>query len=165
MAATVYEVPLPAHHWYRWDSVGNEVVSNGCHWIDHFLFLNGYQEPTGLFARRMSTQVLLGIELPNGASGSISLRHGGAPRLGVRDHVTFWNGDRSAVLVDQSTYRSEAGFSVGPTRHMQPYAPLEDMYATFADRIADDLPGDSRESIEVSARVTLRLAEMLEDDS
>lgn len=160
MAATVYEVPLPERHWYRWPSVGNEVVSNGCHWIDHFLFLNDWSEPTALHAQRLHTQLLLGIDLRNGASASLSLRHQGAPRLGVRDHVTFWNGDRSAMLIDQARYRAESGFRAGPERRSHPYAPLEDMYRTFARRIAEDLPGDDRRSIDVSARTTLALADL-----
>ena len=82
MAATVYEVPLPARHWYRWPVVGGPVVSNGCHWIDHFLFLNGYAEVVRLQADRLASQIVLGIDLQNGASCSISLRHEGAPVRG-----------------------------------------------------------------------------------
>ncbi len=38
----VYEVPLPRRHWYRWPVSSDRLVSNGCHWVDHFLFLNGF---------------------------------------------------------------------------------------------------------------------------
>src|SRR5207302_6192153 len=41
--ATVFEVPLPRRHWYRWPNSASRLVSNGCHWIDHFLFLNGFR--------------------------------------------------------------------------------------------------------------------------
>ena len=34
-----YEVPLPPQHWYRWPNSGTTIISNGCHWIDHFLSL------------------------------------------------------------------------------------------------------------------------------
>src|SRR5262249_57472786 len=34
----VYEVPLPPMHWYRWPSSRSRLITNGCHWIDHFHF-------------------------------------------------------------------------------------------------------------------------------
>ena len=37
-----YEVPLPPQHWYRWPNSGSKIISNGCHWIDHFLYLNNF---------------------------------------------------------------------------------------------------------------------------
>ena len=40
--AVAYEVPLPPRHWYRWPNSGSSIISNGCHWIDHFLYLNDF---------------------------------------------------------------------------------------------------------------------------
>lgn len=158
MAATVYEVPLPARHWYRWPVVGNAVVSNGCHWIDHFLYLNGYAGVTQLHAERLSTQVVLGLELANGASGLISLRHEGAPRRGVRDRCTFWHDDASATIDDLRRYSAEQGFRRLRPRSAHPYAALEAMYREFGRRITADLPGDPPEQIRATAAVTLELA-------
>lgn len=161
MAATVYEVPLPERHWYRWPIVGNEVVSNGCHWIDHFLHLNPGAEVVDLLARRLRSQALLGIDLDNGASFSLSLRHQGAPRRGVRDLCTFWRDDASAVIEDQRTYRAERGYRALRTRTTHPYRALELMYADFAHRIVEDRPGDPVGPLRRSALTTLELARLL----
>lgn len=163
MAATVYEVPLPARHWYRWPVVGNAVVSNGCHWIDHFLHLNAYAEAVHVDATRLASQILLAVELRNGASATISLRHEGAPRRGVRDLCVFWNGDSTVVIEDQRRYVAEKGYRVVRRRRCHPYRPVEAMYEEFGRRIALDLPGDPTDHIRRSALLTLELARRLED--
>lgn len=160
MSASVYEVPLPARHWYRWPIVGNAVVSNGCHWIDHFLHLNGYPEVTRLAADVLGTQTVLTLALANGASCSISLRHEGAPRRGVRDLCTFWNGDASAVIEDSRRYRAEKGFRQVRRASCHPYRALEDMYREFGRRIELDAPGDDIRTITMSTRTVLDLARL-----
>lgn len=160
LAATVYEVPLPVRHWYRWPIVGNAVVSNGCHWIDYFLHLNGYADVHRLAADQLASQLALSIELVNGASAVISLRHEGAPRLGVRDQCVFWSGEATAVIEDQRRYEAERGFRKLRTRTTHLYGGNEAMYREFGRRISADLPGDDRRSIEVSARATLELARL-----
>jgi hypothetical protein len=162
MSAAVYEVPLPARHWYRWPIVGNAVISNGCHWIDHFLFINDYAPVTHLCAERLSTQLLLAIELANGASGTISLRHEGSPRRGVRDLCQFWHDDNTVTIEDLRRYRAERGFGRAIHRTTHPYRALEEMYQEFGRRIANDLPGDPPERIEASATTTIELARLLD---
>jgi predicted dehydrogenase len=162
MAATVYEVPLPARHWYRWPVVGGAVVSNGCHWIDHFLFLNGYAEVVRLQADRLASQIVLGIDLENGASCSISLRHEGAPVRGVRDLNVFWRGDATVTIEDMRRYSAERGFRSARGRRGHPYASLEAMYAEFGRRMVDDLPGDRPAELRTSAATTLELARLLD---
>jgi len=158
MSATVYEVPLPARHWYRWPVVGNEVVSNGCHWIDHFLFLNEFEAATELEVTTLRNQTVLGLELRNGATASISLRHEGSPRLGVLDLCTFWNGVATATIEDNSSYSSERGYAVLRRRKCHRYRSHELMYQEFSRRIVADAPGDSVRSVEVSAQTVLDLA-------
>jgi predicted dehydrogenase len=163
MSATVFEVPLPARHWYRWPVVGNAVVSNGCHWIDHFLHLNDGSEVTHLHAQRLASQVVLAIELDNGASASISLRHEGSPRRGVRDRCTYWHGDATATIDDLRDYQAERGYRKLRARRAHPYRSLEDMYAEFARRIALDLPGDRIDVMRRSAATTLELARLVDE--
>jgi predicted dehydrogenase len=163
LSATVYEVPLPARHWYRWPVVGNAVVSNGCHWIDHFLFLNDYEAPVRHEVTTLSNQVLISMELAGGATCSISLRHEGAPRKGVRDLCTFWSGDATAVIEDNSRYGSERGYRQLRTTSCHRYRSHEDMYREIGRRIRHDLPGDTARSVEVSTRAVLRLAELAGD--
>lgn len=163
MAATVYEVPLPERHWYRWPVVGNAIVSNGCHWIDHFLFLNAFSRVTSEHVQKLSTQVVLGLELENGASASISLRHEGAPRRGVRDQCVFWKGDASAVIEDSRRYTAEQGFRQVRRARAHPYKGHELMYREFAHRIELDLAGDAAETIRMSTESVLELARLLDE--
>jgi predicted dehydrogenase len=162
MAATVYEVPLPARHWYRWPVVGNSVVSNGCHWIDYFLHLNDYADVVDHRAVVLPNQVLLVLELASGASCAISLRHEGSPRLGVRDLITLWRGDATVTIEDNCRYRSEQGFGRSRSASCARLQSHEDMYVEFARRIQEDDRGDSRRSIEVSTRAMVRLAELVD---
>ncbi len=163
MSATVFEVPLPARHWYRWPVVGNAVVSNGCHWIDHFLHLNPSAEVTHLHAQPLGSQLVLAIDLDNGASASISLRHEGSPRRGVRDRCTYWHGDATATIDDLREYTAERGFRQLRRRSAHPYRSLEDMYAELARRIALDLPGDAADVTRRSAATTLELARLVDE--
>ena len=163
MAATVYEVPLPARHWYRWPVVGNAVVSNGCHWIDYFLHLNGYAEVKDLQALALATQTILTLELENGASATISLRHEGSPRLGVRDLIQLWCGDATATIEDNSRYESERGYRLLRRKNVHRSRATEDMYREFGRRIELDLAGDEPRAIGVSARAVVRLAALVDE--
>lgn len=162
MSATVYEVPLPARHWYRWPLVGNSVVSNGCHWIDYFVHLNDYAEVVDQRAVVLPSQVVLMLELSTGASCSISLRHEGSPRLGVRDHISLWSGDATATIEDNCRYRSEKGFGRSRSASCARLRAHEAMYVEFARRIEQDEAGDSLRSIDVSTRAMLTLAELVD---
>lgn len=163
MAGTVYEVPLPTRHWYRWPIVGNSIVSNGCHWIDHFLFLNDYASVGSLQVHRLTTQVAMSIELENGASAVITLRHAGAPLRGVRDVCVFWKDDASATIIDSRRYVSERGYRTINSKRAHPYQAHRNMYREFAKRIAEDAPGDDCASLDLSTRTMLQLACLLDE--
>ena len=165
MSATVYEVPLPALHWYRWPVVGNSVVSNGCHWIDYFLYLNDFPQVSEHRALVLADQVVLVLELSTGASCAISLRHVGSPRLGVRDLISLWHDDATVTIEDNSRYRSEQGFGRSRSASCSRLRSHEDMYVEFARRISEDSSGDSRRSIEISTRAMVRLAELVDEAS
>lgn len=162
MAATVYEVPLPSRHWYRWPVVGNAVVSNGCHWIDHFLFLNDFSAVTRSTAEVLGNQIAMTIALENGASAVISLRHEGSPRRGVRDLTQFWRGEATVTMEDLSTYRAESGYREVRSKSVHRYLAHETMYRQIAERIAADASGDSVESLTASVTATLDLADLVE---
>ncbi len=160
--AVVYEIPIPANHWYCWPTSRSRVISNGCHWIDHFLFVNDWSEPTRIDARYLGNgDMVVLIDLANGASLSLTLTDEGSPFLGLRDHVEFTVGDRVARISDSRRYQSET--AAGPLRRrrvgtMEPY---EAMYATLSRKIALGEPGDSLESIRVSCEATLTADELL----
>lgn len=158
----VYEVPLPSRHWYRWPSSGSRLLSNGCHWIDHFLFLNDFAD-----ARRY--QVFLGandsincsMELSNGASFTMVLTEAGSARLGVRDHVELRREDKTVTIVDNSQYKAESTEKVLRKARVNKAESYRTMYSRIANGIRAGDPGDSAASVLVSAGAVLKLEEEL----
>src|SRR5690606_15551503 len=84
----VYEEPLPPRHWYRWPASRGRLVSNGCHWIDHFLFLNNFAPVADrdVFVFADGT-VNCSLVLANGASFSMLLTGRGAGRAGMQNYI------------------------------------------------------------------------------
>lgn len=153
----VYEVPLPERHWYRWPSSGSRLLSNGCHWVDHFLFLNGFATVSSLEVSAGRDLVTCFLELRNGATFTMALTDQGSPRLGVRDHVELRVRDRTATLMDNSMYVAEDAERVirrGKANKTQSY---RIMYADIARRIREGSGGDSPESVRASAETVLAL--------
>lgn len=158
----VYEVPLPERHWYRWPASGSRILSNGCHWIDHFLFLNRYSRPTGL-------DIHLGPDgtanctmvLENRAMFSMVLTERGSERLGLQEHVELRRGEVTVSIVNSShlTADTRARLSRSRIHRMLPYRV---MYDTIGRRVAGDNPGDSLESLEISTAVVLEFEARLQ---
>lgn len=160
--ALVYEIPVPANHWYRWPSSGSRIVSNGCHWIDHFLHLNDYAPVRAVEAStRANGDVVVQLDLEQGAGLTLSITEHGSPRLGVRDVVRFAAGGRSATIVDQRRYRSEG--PDGPLRRGRTSArePYDRMYREIGRRIVGGHPGDSETSLRISMQAMLAAEERL----
>jgi hypothetical protein len=163
MRAVVYEVPLPPRHWYRWPASRGRIVCNGCHWIDYFLFLNGWSRPTALRAeRRANGDVVAQADLENGASLSLIVTEHGSARLGVRDIVHLTHGDRTVVITDQRHYQAESS----SRRLRRARTSLSRLYGDMYTQIVADVlaggGGDSPQSARVSARAVLDLQDQVE---
>lgn len=105
--AIIYEPALPPGHWYRWPASGSAILSNACHWIEQFLSLNRYSQPTAWQVKRGASGALnLWVELANGASCSISLSHQGSGFGGVRQLVEARAQGRTARQIDSSSYEA-----------------------------------------------------------
>ena len=81
-------LPLPKLHWYSWPNSGSRLLSNGCHWIDYFLFLNAFSPVTNYslkVAKNGDSNVF--VELENKAVFTMVLTDLGSSRLGVREHI------------------------------------------------------------------------------
>ena len=105
----VFEEPLPDRHWYRWPVSGGRLLSNGCHWIDHFLYLNGGCALEGLSVTDLGRErYCVTAQLRNGAVMTLVLTSEGSPRLGMRDSIEVRAGDRTAYIQDSSRYKSES---------------------------------------------------------
>lgn len=160
-SASVYEVPLPERHWYRWPVSRSSLTSNGCHWIDHFCFLNRYSEPVRFAVTSLGQRgVQVSAELENGSALSLTLTHEGSPRLGVRDHVEIRVADSHAVITDNAKYVSERGGKRLRTKRVCRIDSYTRMYQEICRRIMAHSPGDSLRSLS-STRLTLSLEEAL----
>jgi predicted dehydrogenase len=156
--AIVFEEPLPARHWYRWPNSCSRIVSNGCHWLDHFLFLNDWSEPVGIDVARGpfdAQMVNVSVRLANGAFFSLVLTDAGSARVGVREHVELRSGGVTVTVDDGARYLAENGKRILRRTRVNKMTSYEVMYRTIADRIARGETGDSSRSIQVSAGLVL----------
>jgi len=160
----VYEVPLPARHWYRWPSSRTCIVSNGCHWLDHFLFLNDYAavRAKSLVAAPDGT-VSCTVTLANGAFFTMTLTHRGSERLGVRDHVELRANGVTVTIENGARYRAEGRDRVLRVRRQNRLAIYGTMYRDIGAKIVAGADGDSLRSVEASSRLALALDRLLLD--
>lgn len=153
---TVYEVPLPPRHWYRWPNSHSRIVSNGCHWLDHFLFFNGYAAPQEIEVTvARSGTIDCNVELANGAFFTMTLTEHGSERLGVRDHIELRHGTVTVTIDDGSRYRAESSERVIRTRRVNKVASYAAMYRSIAEAIVTGGQGDSRASIAVGGQLVI----------
>lgn len=166
MQVAAYEVPLPKHHWYRWPRSRGRLVSNGCHWIDYFLFLNDFADILDIDARTLRNgDVVCTLSLVNGASLTLSLTEFGSSRLNVRDIVRVATGDASATIIDQCKYESESSRGVIRRSRTRRGESFDRMYSEIGRRLAAGLPGDSLRSLLGSADAVLRAQELIDGGS
>jgi len=160
--AVVYEIPLPANHWYRWPTSGSRLVSNGCHWIDHFLHLNDYVEPSHVRAHKLGNgDVVATVELVNSAALSLTITEHGSARLGVRDVVHFRAGEVTVRVVDQRLYEAESSRRRLRRDRVSARHAYDRMYETIGRRIRAGGSGDSLQSLRVGCEVMLAAEEAL----
>lgn len=144
----VYEIPLSPLHWYCWPSSRSRLVSNGCHWIDHFMFLNDYAEVTRLEVIPGSHNGSVAfISLANGAEFTMRLTEIGSPRIGVRDHVEISLGSRTATIRNASSYLAEDATRTLRRRRVSVMAAYRQMYQEICRRTLAGEPGDSIASL------------------
>lgn len=152
-----HEVSLPPHHWYRWPSSGSRLVVNGCHWLDEFLFWNGYRPWTRAHATSMCDGEVwtVQVQLDHGATFSMTLSSAGSDRLGVRETTSIHCEGRSARIVD-NLYTSEDG-----ERELRRARILEEQtYQRMVDAIAA-CQMDQREKLGDDAAAIARLWELV----
>lgn len=160
----VYEVPLPSRHWYRWPNSRSRLVSNGCHWIDHFLFLNDYCEVlrTDVFIARDGT-INCSMELKNGAMFTMVLTDQGSERIGVQDYIELRANGVTVRMRNGGMYEAESNDRVLRTLTINKMESYSRMYRSIGQKIAQGLPGDSVESVRVSTGAVLQLEHELNE--
>ena len=158
----VHEVGLPARHWYHWPNSGSRMVSNGCHWIDHFLFLNDFSPVEDGRAWLCSQgEIRCELRLANGANFAMTLTERGSDRLGVREHTQILTRNTTITITDASHYRCEDSRQVVRNETWHRLAPHRAMYADFARRLLDDVAGDDPASTRCSAQTVIDLEQQL----
>ena len=151
-----YEVPLPPQHWYRWPNSGSRIISNGCHWIDHFLYLNDFSPVRQVTAAPLGdASVLIRIILANEAGLSLSMTHEGSPRLGVREHCEFRANGVTATVTDAKNYLSESARGVIRKARVHRFSAYRRMYRSMCEAIAAGADGDSLQSLRQSSHAVL----------
>ncbi|MEO7786409.1 MAG: Gfo/Idh/MocA family oxidoreductase [Sphingomicrobium sp.] len=158
----VYEVPLPARHWYRWPNSRSRLVSNGCHWLDHFLYLNGFApvRRSSLWRGARGTLNAM-VELDNDAAFTMALTDEGSSRTGVRDQIELRAGQRTVRITDSSHYSAESDSRILRRARVDRGDSYARMYRSISERVVAHGDGDSLVSIDRSAGLVLDLEDQL----
>ena len=160
MHCIVFEIPLPQHHWYNWPNSRSRLTSNGCHWLDYFLFVNDYARVIDM--RKWSTRgsdLVVQVGLENGAQLSLSLTDTGSKRLGVRDYIELRHANTTVKIVDGSKYEAENSRKVLRKARSNPLDTYRRMYRSIGRGVRQQDPGDDRTSLS-STRLTLELEDL-----
>ncbi len=158
----VHEAKLPALHWYRWPNSRSRLVSNGCHWIDHFLFLNDFSDVVASNVWQSTTgDCTVALQLANGASFSMVLTDLGSSRLGVEDHVELRANDVTVRIRNNSEYVAENSQKILRRLSVNRASSYLRMYREIFRRIQEGTVGDTLRMVDVSGRIVLELEEAL----
>jgi predicted dehydrogenase len=154
-----YDVPLPALHWYRWPNSKSRLITDGCHWIDHFLFLNGYCEPAsvGLTVGPGRRAINCSITLANGAFFTMVMTYAGSERIGPQDYVELRANGRTVRMINESVYLAEAGHRLLRRQRMNKMQSYKLMYREISRRIAHGDAGDSPAAVAGAVELGLAL--------
>ncbi len=156
-----YEVPYPKYFWYNWPISKGPITANGCHWIDHFLYLNNWSKPAKLelfLAKNMTTNTTIYLE--NGAIFTMTLTEQGSSYIGVQDYVELRIKNKTAKIIDDSKYISEGGEGVIRKKSINKMKNYRLMYENISERIANDKEGDSLISVKTSTEAMLDLEDI-----
>ncbi len=158
----VYEVPLPKLHWYRWPNSKSRIISNGCHWIDHFLYLNDFCDVKSLsLARAKDGTLNCSVELANGAFFTMVLTDAGSDRIGVQDYVELRANGVTIKIVNGSQYLSENSTKILRSKKINKIKSYIEMYRQIGLKISRGEEGESIRSVQSSAGLILDMEDML----
>jgi predicted dehydrogenase len=156
----IYEAALHPHHWYWWPNSGSRLLSNGCHWIDHFLFMNDFQPPQRYRVWRCSNgDVCANVDLVNGASFTMALTDKGSPRIGVQDHIEMRANDVTVRVDRAARYMAEGRRRILRKKRIRRLTENHLMYKQICRKILEGQGGETLESFETSSRLILDLEE------
>lgn len=158
----VHEHKQPPLYWYNWPNSKSPLISNGCHWIDHFLYLNNYSVPKafGVF-KAQNGDINASIELENGSFFTMAFSDKGSDYKGVRDYAELRTDVSTVKIIDDALYIAENKAGIIRHKKINKMENYKIMYETIVEKISKNNAGDSLESILISAGATLELEEKL----
>jgi predicted dehydrogenase len=134
----VHEVPLPSSHWYTWPNSRSRLISNGCHWIDEFLWINPTQDVVDAHVHQAPGVLNVWLTLSNGATFTMTLSEHGSSRLGVREVVEVRAADRTARIWDGAHIQTEDGTRVLRDAKINPMDAYPRMVSALSEIIEQD---------------------------
>jgi predicted dehydrogenase len=159
MHCVVYEIPLPSLHWYNWPNSGSRLISNGCHWLDYFMFINDYCDVEDYRKwQPRGADVVVQVKLINGAYFSMTLTDTGSQRLGVRDYIELRHRGVTITMIDSARYSAENRHRVFRKEKVNPLNAYKRMYRKISSEIVCSGKGDDLISLR-SSELTLLLEE------
>lgn len=160
----VYEVPLPRLHWYRWPNSRSRLSSNGCHWIDHFLFLNNFcTVRSSNLAVSTDGTVNCSILLENDAFFTMILTDNGSERIGMQDYIELRSNRVTVKMINGSRYIAENSDRIIRKKKINKMKSYEVMYQVIGKKIVNGTEGDSLRSVRISCELILELEEEFEN--
>ncbi len=85
----VRQVRLPNLHWYNWPLSGSKILSNGCHWIDHFLALKPDEKICSWKAEEGESDIRCELTLEDGSTFIMHLSDKGSDAKGNREEIVI----------------------------------------------------------------------------
>jgi predicted dehydrogenase len=159
----VFEIIQPKFFWYNWPNSKSRLFSNGCHLVDHFLYLNDFSEPTSInLALAKDGAINVWIELENGAFFTMTFTEKGSSRVGPRDHIELKTTGRNVRITDAIRYFSEDEHRIIRNKRVFKTEAYKRMYKTISKKIARGEEGDSLHSVIVSAKTMLIIEDKLQ---
>jgi len=154
----VYEVALPELHWYRWPNSRSRLLTDGCHWIDHFLYLNDFAKPAAhdIFIAPDGT-VNCSIVLENDAHFTMALTTQGSSRIGVQDYIEIRANGATIRMINNALYSAEDAHRIFRKEKINRIFCYNEMYRQISRNMFYDRPGESIQSLRVSGGIALEL--------
>ncbi len=155
---TVYETLQPPLYWYRWPNSKSELLSNGCHWIDHFLYLNNFSEPKNYGVEPLANgAVNAAMTLENGASFSMTFAKGKENQIGIQDNVELRAKNAAVKIINDAEYAAENEGKIVRKEKINKMKNYKIMYNSIGKKILSGGQGDSLQSVEISSNAVLKL--------
>jgi predicted dehydrogenase len=153
---------IPKLHWYNWPNSRSQIISNGCHWVDHFLFLNNYVAFKLCDAIQFNNgDIVCWAELDNGSTFNMVITQGGSMRLGYRETIEIRSQASTVRIRDLAYYTAEGPDGVLRNAKIKKPVVYINMYRTISQKIVADLDGDTSESLERTSSLILCLEDSL----